>query len=190
MSLEKEIKDYDIYKEEILHWINLKGEYRYKAIIDFMKQLNIECTWENVTAYIKYDKRLLINLFKYMVFLEEFYKSYIMKFKNYKSSTVLRYSFSKTLDEYLLIEDNIEYDDMNLISLKDNKKSLIELRNSIVHNKILLNHKYGGKTISEVLNVVISILPKTYRSGYIKDINNCKKGLIDNTWSIELCDWR
>lgn len=188
MFLKENIKDYDIYKEDIIHWVNLKGEYRYNAIINFMKQLNIECTWRNVTAYIKYDKRILINCFKYIIFLEELYKSYIIKYKKDKTSNVFKYSFSKSLDEYLLIEGSTKYDDIHLELLINNKNSLIELRNSIVHNKMLLTHKYDGKTLCEVLNIFIYILPKSYRSGYIKDINNCKKGLIDSTWSVELQD--
>ena len=52
MSLENEIIDYCKNKNEIEHWVLLKGEYRYKRIITFLIENNIECTWENITYYI------------------------------------------------------------------------------------------------------------------------------------------
>lgn len=55
--LEEKIIDYKEYVQEILHWVNLKGEYRYLTIIEFLKKKNIECTWNNVTYYIKYEKK-------------------------------------------------------------------------------------------------------------------------------------
>ena len=63
---------------------------------------------------------------------------------------------------------------------------IIEFRNSVVHNKILLNHLYNGKTLDEVLKIFVKILPKSYRSGYIKDMNSCSKGITDVSWHIEI----
>ena len=60
MPIEKDIVDYKDNESDINHWLLLKGEYRYVTIIDFLKNKNIECTWQNVTYYIKYDKRLFI----------------------------------------------------------------------------------------------------------------------------------
>lgn len=91
--LEEKIIDYKEYVQEILHWVNLKGEYRYLTIIEFLKKKNIECTWNNVTYYIKYDKRILINSFKYIVFLEELYKSFIKKHKIINQGNLLRFEF-------------------------------------------------------------------------------------------------
>ena len=88
--LEEKIIDYKEHEEEILHWVNLKGEYRYLTIIEFLKKKNIECTWNNVTYYIKYDKRILINSFKYIVFLEELYKSFIKKHKTINQGNLIR----------------------------------------------------------------------------------------------------
>lgn len=188
MSLENKIIDYNIHKEDILHWVNLKGEYRYDAIIDFMKQLNIECTWQNVTAYIKYDKRLLINLFKYLVFFEEFMKAYLMNFRQEKPTKIISYSFSKTLDKFLENSKNVEYDDININLIHDYKKSINSLRNSVVHNRILLTHKYEGQSLEEILNIVNLILPKSYRNGFLANINECTKNLIYNTWAIKIED--
>ena len=128
--LEEKIIDYKDHEQEILHWVNLKGEYRYLTIIEFLKKKNIECTWNNVTYYIKYDKRILINSFKYIVFLEELYKSFIKKHKTINQGKLLRFEFGRALEEYLSIGDAANYDD---IDLQLNHCYLIKLENSILY---------------------------------------------------------
>lgn len=184
--LEKEIVDYKQHEKEIRHWVNLKGEYRYQAIIDFMKKNDIKCSWNNVTYYIKYDKRILINSFKYIVFLEELYKSFIKQNKDVNPKVLLRYEFKKALDEYLSIGDKANYDDINLELLIAEKDTINLFRNNVVHNKILLTHLYNGKTLEEVLNIFVKILPKSYRVGYVKDMNSCSIGIMDKSWHIEI----
>ena len=184
--LKNEIIDYKQHEKEIYHWVNLKGEYRYQAIIDFLKKKNIICSWNNVTYYIKYDKRILINSFKYIVFLEELYKSFIKQNKDVKQSKLLRYEFRKALDEYLSIGDKANYDDINLELLIAEKDTINSFRNKVVHNKMLLNNSYNGKTLEEVLNIFVKILPKSYRTGYIHDMNSCSKGITDTSWHIEI----
>lgn len=185
--LEDEILDYEKNKQDIMHWTTLKGEFRYQDIIIFLKEKKIECSWRNVTNYIKYDKRILINSFKYIVFLEELFKSFINKYKKIKKSELLMLGFSKTLDEYLTINTNdVKYDDINLELLSSEKITIIEFRNSVAHNKILLNHLYNKKTLEEVLNIFVKILPKSYRIGYVNDINNCSKDLTDSSWCIKI----
>lgn len=184
--LEKEIIDYKQHEKEICHWVNLKGEYRYQAIIDFLKKKNIICSWNNVTYYIKYDKRILINSFKYIVFLEELYKSFIKQNKDVKQSELLRYEFKKSLDEYLSIGDKANYDDIDLKLLIAEKDTINLFRNNVVHNKILLTHLYNDKTLEEVLNIFVKILPKSYRAGYVKDMNSCSKGITNKSWHIEI----
>lgn len=185
MALEEEIIDYCDNENDILHWVSLKGEYRYKQIIIFLKNNDIPLTWDNITYYIKYDKRLLINSFKYLVFLEELFKSYIEKYKDIKISKINTFSFAKAIEVYLTIEDVKEYFiDFNL--LKNEYKSIIQLRNRVVHNKILLGKTFSNKTLEEVLNIFKMILPSSYKSGFIKDINNSSKKLTENYWHVHL----
>ena len=186
MLLEKEIIDYKKNEQEILHWVNLKGEYRYTSIINFLKNKKIECTWNNVTYYIKYDQRVLINSFKYIVFLEELYKAFIKKYKVVKQSILLRYDFSTALDEFLSLGEKANYDNVDLILLAHEKQTIVEFRNSVVHNKILLNHLYNYKTLEDVYNIFVKILPNSYRNGFVKDVNSCAKGLSDSLWHIEV----
>ncbi len=186
MKIEEEIIDYEKNIKEINHWVTLKGEYRYFSIINFLKSKSIACTWENVTYYIKYDKRILINSFKYIVFLEEVFKSFVCKNSNLPSKKILRYGFIKTMQEYLSLKDVVQYDDIDLELLSKEIDAINEYRNQVVHNKIILNEKYNGKTLEEILIILKNILPKSYRKGFITDINSCSKNLCDNLWCIKL----
>ena len=140
MNIEKEISDYIENEESILHWTQLKGTFRYEHIIEFLKSKNIETTWENVTNYIKYDKRLLINSFKYLIFLEELFKSFISKYKNAKQNELLRLHFIDSIEQFLDIGNEANYDGIDLETLSREKEALNELRNCVVHDKILINH--------------------------------------------------
>lgn len=187
MSLEKEITDYNDHITDIKHWTTLKGEYRYEIIIRFLKSKKIECSWANVTYYIKYDKRLLINSFKYIVFLEELYKSFVIKNKEVKIDDLKKYGFSKALEEYLSIGDNANYDDIDLELLRKEKNAIVAFRNKVVHNKVLLDLNYScQKSLESILNIFVKILPKSYREGFIKEINSSAKGIVDKSWHIEL----
>ncbi len=184
MLLETSIIDYIENEEDIKHWLKLKGEYRYKEIIKWMKTNNIECTWENVTNYMKYDKRLLINSFKYIVFLEELMKSEI--FRKHNNNEIIGYEFNKTITNYLSIDDLTGYDNMNITILKNEQKCINSFRNAVVHNKILLDRKFNGKTLEDTLNTFKEVLPNSYRTGFVKDINSCFNNLVEDKYHIEI----
>ena len=186
MLLETEIVDYAENKNDIQHWVKLKGEFRYEKIIDFLKSKDIECTWGNVTNYIRYDKRILINSFKYIVFLEEFYKSLICEYKKVEQNNLIIYDFKKSLKEYLSLGNKANYDGIDLEMLKTSKKAVVDFRNTIAHNKILLGHIFIDKSLEEILDTFIKILPASYRQGFITDINDCARDLIGNYWKIVL----
>ena len=184
MSLENKIIDYKNHEKDIAHWVMLKGEYRYETIIAFLESKQIPCSWENITYYIKYDKRLLINSFKYLVFLEEMYKSFISR-----SGTTKKYknmSFEQAYYGYLTLGEKTVFDDVDLGVMTTYKKSICVFRNYVVHNKILIGQTFNGCSLEEVLNQFKSILPTSYRSGFVKDINSCSIGLTNNFWHIKL----
>ncbi len=184
MFLEDEIIDYEDNKQDIEHWVTLKGEYRYKSIIGFLKSKNIECNWKNITYYIKYDKRILINSFKYIVFLEEMYKSFITKFN--PKMKISRMYFHSAYLGYLSLGENAVYDGVDLDAMKKYKKSINSFRNKVVHNNILLNQCFNGVSLEEVLNQFKSILPDSYKEGFVKNINDCSKGLPVDCWHINM----
>lgn len=183
MQIEKEIIDYEQNKEDIEHWVTLKGEYRYEEIIEFMKKENIKCTWENVTNYVRYDKRILINSFKYIVFLEELFKSFVHKYKN---GNVIEQDFKICLNHFISLDEKAKYDEIDINLLSKEKKSINNYRNCVVHNKILIGKSFIGKSLEQILEIYKNILPKSYRSGFIKDINNCAKGLLEGTYHIKI----
>ena len=184
MSLENKIVDYKDNVLDIEHWVALKGEFRYESIINFLTENKIECNWANVTYYIKYDKRILINSFKYIVFLEEMYKSFV--FKKRHNPNIQSSAFRIAYNSFLSLGDDAVFDDIDLSLMKKNEAAINTFRNCVVHNRILLNRKYGGLSLEEVLNVIIKILPTSYRNGFIKDINDCSKGLLNSHWNIKL----
>ncbi len=184
MSLEDKIVDYQANKKDIEHWVALKGEYRYEAIISFLKEKGIEATWKNVTYYIKYDKRILINSFKYIVFLEEMYKSFIFKFTSNKR--IKSMNFQQAYHEYLSLGEKADFDDIDLDTMQNSKKIINAFRNRVVHNNILLNNKYNGVSLEETLCLFVKILPQSYRAGFIKDINGCSRDLTDDMWHIKI----
>lgn len=181
------ITDYDQNVEDIQHWVMLKGEYRYKKIIDFMTENSISCDWKTITNYIKYDKRILINSFKYLAFLDELFKSFIIKYKvdNSSDKKILDLDFNCLLCKYYSLGSKAVYEEIDVELLDRKQKTINEFRNQVVHNKIILGKNYGGESIAKTLSIFVNILPKTYRHGFITDIQKCSKGLVENTWHID-----
>jgi len=130
--------------------------------------------------------QILINSFKYIVFLEELYKSFIIQYSDIEQDKLLKLDFSVTLDKYLSLKDKANYDGIDLELLKKEKRTINSYRNQVVHNKIILCDKYEEKTLEETLKIFIRILPISYRNGFIKDINACSKNLVETLWHIEL----
>ncbi len=177
MFLENKIIDYTENEEDIKHWITLKGEYRYLIIIDVMKKYGITTTWENVTNIVKYDKRLLINIFKYIVFLEEYIKSIIFRYNKTEKDKILKYEFRKALNEFIAIPNIQLYDNMNIELMKVNSERIIQFRNSVVHNKILVGQLFEKQPLKSMIDIYSRILPESYRKGFKKDIIDCDKDL-------------
>ncbi len=177
MMLKNSIVDYNLNEADIKHWVELKGEFRYLVIIDVMKEKGIPTTWENVTNCVKYDKRLLINIFKYIVFLEEYYKSKLFEIKKIEKDKLILYEFSKTVREFLKIRNVNVFDNMDLNILSSEVDSIIDFRNSVVHNKILIGQTFKGKPLQEMLDIYSKILPESYREGYLNDVIKCDNNL-------------
>ena len=80
--------------------------------------------------------------------------------------------------------------------LNTNTLIVIECKASTNYHESINKNKYAdyavdgallyGKTLEEVLNIFVKILPKSYRAGYIHDMNSCSKGITDTTWHIEI----
>lgn len=134
MALKDLITDYEENKDDIIKWTTLKGEYRYKKLIEFLKSNKIPLEWKNITNYMKYDKRILYNSFKYIVVLEELFKSMIAKNSLYREEDLLTMDFKPALEKLLSLNKKVEFDGIDYDLLKKKKAQLIllEMRSLII----------------------------------------------------------
>ena len=51
------------------------------------------------------------------------------------------------------------------------------MRNRVSHNRIMLDFNLDDLNLKQALIYLKNVLPKKYQNGFIKDINNCVKGL-------------
>ena len=59
---------------------------------------------------MKYDKRILYNSFKYIVVLEELFKSMIAKNSLYREEDLLTMDFKTALEKLLSLNKKVEFD--------------------------------------------------------------------------------
>ena len=191
MALKDLITDYEENKGDIIKWTTLKGEYRYKKLIEFLKSNKIPLEWKNITNYMKYDKRILYNSFKYIVVLEELFKSMIAKNSLYREEDLLTMDFKTALEKLLSLNKKVEFEGIDYERLKKEKGAINSFRNAVAHNKMLLNRKFRGpeeyrnhipgKSLGEVLDIYKQIIPESYMTGFCNDIYNSKNGLDINS---------
>ena len=177
MLIENRIIDYAINKNAIDKWLAIKGEQKYLQFVDILEKKGVPCTWNNLDNLCRYDKRLLINVFKYMSFFEDYVRALVWN--------VLGINYKKLEKAYLLetinmLEKNKEkflYLDGSIKIIIDNKDYINELRNHISHNKIMLLCNKDGKELNELLYLFKEALLEVYQEGFTKDINSCANGL-------------
>ena len=86
-----------------------------------MKSNKIPLEWKNITNYMKYDKRILYNSFKYIVVLEELFKSMIAKNSLYREEDLLTMDFKTALEKLLSLNKKVEFDGIDYDLLKKEK---------------------------------------------------------------------
>ena len=112
------------------------------------------------------------------------YKSFISKFS--PNNKITNMNFQSAYCGYLSLGKKAFFDGVDLNAMQVYKKYINSFRNKVVHNNVLLNQKFNGVSLTEVLKQFIQILPKSYRNGFISDINSCSKGLLEDYWHIKL----
>ena len=173
MSIKERIIDYENNKEEIDKWIALKGEQKYNEFAQLLEINGVDCTWDALDTLCRYDKRLLVNVFKYMSFFEDYIRAKVWNNgnKSYKSVE------SQELRETITVLGETKVRDEQLNFIVTNVEYICKLRNQISHNKIMLLCEKDGKYLKELLKVFREALPKDYQEGFTKDINSCVKRL-------------
>lgn len=184
MSIRNEIIDYNLFSDDIEHWLSLKGEAKYNQYLNLLISNKIECTWKNLDDVVRYDKRLLINTFKYLSFFEDYLRALIWNISSSTFDELNQSYFKDVIDGVLKYKDQINEDFTDLESGKD---IINQLRNTVSHNKIMLEFDYESCNLKNALMIFKNALPIDYQNNFIKDINHCSKKLsIDSKMIIEL----
>ena len=177
MSAKEEIIDYNLHANEIEHWIALKGETKYMRFADLLKAKGIAVEWNVLKDTYRYDKRLIVNIFKYLSFFEEFIRAQIWNVSQTSYKKLEGEFLSEAIDEVVSLKEQIHYEGFSLDLLSKNKELIKHLRNCVSHNKIILETQKGECGIKEILVAFKETLPKDYRQGFSSDINKCAKNL-------------
>lgn len=177
MSAREKIIDYNENKEEIEKWLALKGETKYMRFAELLTENDIPLKWVTLKDTYRYDKRLLVNVFKYLSFFEEFLRAQIWNINKTSYKKIERSSLFEMIDEILTIKDKIDYSGFSIAALEHDRDKINCLRNRVAHNKIILESEKDGANIKDILNAFKNCLPESYQQGFASDINKCVGGL-------------
>lgn len=186
MSYKEEIIDYEDNKDEIEKWLALKGETKYMKFADLLKAHSLPLYWVSLRDIYRYDKRLLVNVFKYLSFFEEFLRAQIWNNISISYKKLEDIGFN---DAMLRVANNtdIQYDDFDANILMQNKDDIYYVRNRVCHNKIMLTSNRGGKDIKQLLALLANTLPVSHKKGFSYDINKCTCGLyVDKAFIVNI----
>lgn len=202
-----EIKQEDI--ERANHAIFSKGIEKHIIILDRLKAWteNDKVEYELIASLYRYDKRLRETLYKYISYLEEYYRSLLLD--NYRfnwSGIVLKeelkkelnktsdfnyaleeVSFSTLINQVVLLKEKFgkKFVLPNMFHVTKNKDALIELRNCVMHNKMLVlyrgykvcylsdDNNSKGATLKDNIVNLMHFLPEELKENFKKEINAC-----------------
>lgn len=163
-NLEIEEKD----RDNALKYIKAKGLFFHMQIknklIAWTADKNIK--YSAIASYYRYDKRIRMVLYKYIAYLEEYYRALILDTcidnpcqnfwisgikecldKGIKLNIILEnLGFSELMNQMTKLPDGIKQK-CNLSGrkrLRENIYALKELRNAVMHNKFLLMYRGFG----------------------------------------------
>lgn len=156
-----EIEETDKDKAEA--YIKSKGLFAHMQIKNkLLAWSNKAIKYSQIASYYRYDKRIRIILYKYIAYLEEYYRAILLdKFsdsteQNFwikiiadKINSGIRLDiilenlgFRSLLNQIKLLPDNLkEYSFNSNKPIRKNIDALIELRNAVMHNKFLLMYR-------------------------------------------------
>lgn len=177
MSVKEEIIDYLVHSEEIEKWLALKGETKYMRFASILITNGVAVEWNVLKDTYRYDKRLLVNIFKYLSFFEEFLRAQIWNISPIGYRKLEEASLMDIMNTVIELKNSVNYIGFSVGVLESNKDYINCLRNRVSHNKIILDSVKNGKTLKDLLLAFKEILPESYRCGFTNDINNCKKNL-------------
>lgn len=157
-----EIEETDKDKAEA--YIKSKGLFAHMQIKNKMLAWSSDkaIKYSQIASYYRYDKRIRIILYKYIAYLEEYYRALLLdnfcddlqqdfwiKIIADKINSGVRLDiilenlgFRSLLNQIKLLPDNLkEYSFNSNKPIRKNIDALIELRNAVMHNKFLLMYR-------------------------------------------------
>lgn len=202
------IKEEDIPRAK--QAIYSKGIEKHIIILDMLKAWGMgeKIPYEYIASFYRYDKRLRKVSFVYISYLEEYYRSLILdKYRFDWSGLKLdsqlkqvlrtyhdldkaleRVEFSHLINQVYKIrtEINDRFVFPNNAHLRKNIAALVELRNSVMHNRFLLLYRgfkecyasdgdLKSASLKDNIMNLINFLPKDVREKCKSDINDCLK---------------
>lgn len=177
MSAREKIIDYNEHAEEIEKWLALKGETKYLQFAELMIKNGTPVKWEILRDTYRYDKRLLVNAFKYLSFFEEFLRAQIWNIDKADYKKVEGCFLREVINKTISIKDKINYEGFSIAALEQSKGNINLLRNCVAHNKIILETEKDGVHIKDILTAFKNCLPKSYQQNFIATIKKCAYGL-------------
>lgn len=157
-----EIEETDKDKAEA--YIKSKGLFAHMQIKNKLLAWSSDkaIKYSQIASYYRYDKRIRIILYKYIAYLEEYYRAILLD--NFSDSTEQNFwikiiadkinsgirlgiilenlGFRSLLNQIKLLPDNLkEYSFNSNKPIRKNIDALIELRNAVMHNKFLLMYR-------------------------------------------------
>ena len=200
------IKKEDIHRAK--QAIYSKGIEKHIIILDMLKAWGMgeKIPYEYIASFYRYDKRLRKVLFVYISYLEEYYRSLILdKYRFDWSELKLDSQLKQVLSTYHDLDKALErvefshlinqvykirteINDMlvfpNHTHLRKNIAALVELRNSVMHNRLLLlyrgfeecyvsNDNLKSTTLKDNIKNLINFLPENTKEKCKSEINNC-----------------
>ena len=189
-------------KAKAIYYLDVRGISEHIFVADYLQSLKAEkVTYAEVATAFRYDKRIRRIIYKYIGFLEEYIRAYIVnKYENDYSQlnlvkkanrgiqnkktlyeVIIELTFGELKSQVLLLPQ----DDINNLfqqgSTPQNLKALVGLRNEVNHNRFLLHNKslkecqVGSITQCSLYANIVNLanhLPKTLEIAFIEEINN------------------
>lgn len=188
-------------KKRANYYIEVKGLYVHILIRDLLLNYGIEgVSYKEIATVYRYDKRIRKILFKYIAYLEEYFRAFILN--NYKSMEKQNF-WLQAVDQNNVVESIEKLTFKKLIEqlknfpnnsiilpksghLVNNLSALVIFRNAVYHNRFLLlylgfekcynneNNISSASLRSNLLNLA-EFLPSAVKNNFLKDVAGCKE---------------
>ena len=176
------VSDYGSNKEDIEKWFSMKCPEKYQRFAELLESKRLETTWKNIVDLYRYDKRLIFNVFKYVSFLEEYLRAIVVRndgdegaYDRWQKKTMW------DLEERIVGLHREGRSGIKNDTIEEDIDKVRKLRNTISHNRILIEEPYKG-----YLDSLIRMMPKEYREGCRHDFDACNTDLlIDKCWKYQ-----